>query len=118
MYKTTINAFLLSILSFGALNAQENDAFEYKPRPKEFENFEFRNDSVFAKRAVVEDYNGRVFESKLPYPMIFIHGLNSSSDTWNASLNYFDSQYGYTYGGRFDFCLNADGNNATTNKNF
>ncbi|MCG2612143.1 alpha/beta fold hydrolase [Flavobacterium sp. SM15] len=118
MYKTTINAFIISLLCLNAVNAQDNSKFEYKSRPKEFENFEFRNDSIFPKRAVLQNVASKTFVSKLPYPMIFIHGLNSNSDTWNTSLNYFDSQYGYTYGGRFDFCLNADGNNATTNKNF
>lgn len=118
MYKTTINAFILSLICLNAVNAQDNSKFEYKPRPKEYENFEFRNDSIFPKRTVLQNSESKTFVSKLPYPLIFIHGLNSNSDTWNTSLNYFDSQYGYTYGGRFDFCLNADGNNATTNKNF
>lgn len=55
---------------------------------------------------------------QLPYPIVFIHGLNSSSETWNTTTNYLDSQYNFIFGGRFDFCLNADNNNATTNTNF
>lgn len=55
---------------------------------------------------------------KLPYPILFIHGLWSGSDTWDASTNFMDSQYGLTFGGRIDFCLNFDGNNNTTNVNF
>lgn len=46
---------------------------------------------------------------KLPYPIIFIHGLNSNSSTWDDTTNFMDTNYSFTYGGRFDFCLNYDG---------
>lgn len=117
MKKTTISATLLFLFSCFA-NAQD---FQWKPRPQEFENMYTRNDSVFFLKQIPykpESREAAVFESKLPYPIIFVHGLNSSSDTWNTTTNYFDSQYTYTYGGRFDFCLNADGNNSSANKNF
>lgn len=55
---------------------------------------------------------------KLPYPVIFVHGLNSGSNTWDIFTNWMDAQYGVTYGGRIDFCLNYDGNNYLTNKNY
>ncbi|MBL0267130.1 MAG: T9SS type A sorting domain-containing protein [Chitinophagaceae bacterium] len=54
-------------------------------------------------------------EQNIPYPIIFIHGLNGSDETWINmidSLNYF---YGLSYGGRLDFCLNQDGDNFTSN---
>jgi len=52
---------------------------------------------------------------KLPYPIIFIHGLNSSSDVWiDLGTNLISS--GLSFGGRIDFCLNDDGNNYTSNK--
>lgn len=54
----------------------------------------------------------------LPYPIIFIHGLESYSSTWNAYTNYMDAQYGTTYGGRIDICLNYDGTEYSANKNF
>ena len=112
MFKTTYYS-LLAILFFNFSLAQEN---EFKPRPAEFEFQEIRNDSIFSLKSI--DFNNKlVYESKNPYPIIFIHGLNSSSETWNATAAYFDSQYGYTFGGRFDFCLNADGNNGTANLN-
>ena len=117
MNKTTLIssfAFLL-ISSFGF---SQNESFEYKNRPSEFENFEYRNDSIFPLKSVLTTNKILAFESKLPYPTIFVHGLNSSSETWNTSSDYYDSQYGFTFGGRFDFCLNADGNNTATNKNF
>ncbi len=54
----------------------------------------------------------------IPYPVIFIHGLDSYSSTWDSLTDTFDNYYGFTYGGRFDFSLNADGNNYTTNMDF
>lgn len=118
MYKITINAFILSLIFFNSVNAQDTKS-EFKPRPKDFELIGQIGDSIFTlKTPITENLTNRVFESKLAYPIIFVHGLNSSSETWNVSTNYLDSQYSYTYGGRFDFCLNADGNNTTTNKNF
>jgi pimeloyl-ACP methyl ester carboxylesterase len=55
---------------------------------------------------------------KLPYPIIFVHGLNSNSDTWNVTTDFMDTQYNLTYGRRIDFCLNFDGSYYTTNLNF
>jgi uncharacterized alpha/beta hydrolase family protein len=118
MYKITTYAIILPLFCFSAVNAQETNKFEYKPRPKEFELYQFSGDSLIMLKTPIENLSGKIFESKLPYPIILIHGLNSNSETWNATTNYFDSQYAFTYGGRFDFCLNADGNNTTTNKNF
>lgn len=54
----------------------------------------------------------------LPYPILFIHGLNSSAATWDVFTNYLDSVYGLNFGGRIDVCLNADGDNSTANLNF
>lgn len=59
--------------------------------------------------------NVQEFSMKLPYPIIFIHGLASSSSTWDAFTNYLDSQFGFTYGRRLDFCLNYDGDNTSAN---
>ena len=117
MKKITQFAFLSFIL-VSTFGFSQNNSFEFKSRPTEFENFEYRNDSIFNLKSISNSRNTSIFESKLPYPILFIHGLNSSSETWNTSTDYFDSQYSFTYGGRFDFCLNADGNNTTTNKNF
>lgn len=112
MKKTTLLG-LISILTISIGYAQN---ITYKPRPTEFEFQEIRNDSIIPLKTV-NSANKQTFESKLPYPILFIHGLNSSSETWNTTTAYFTSQYGYTFGGRFDFCLNADGNNGTANLN-
>jgi len=119
MNKITFLALLFSVFSVAVTFAQE-EKFEYKPRPKEFEYIYQKGDSLIPlKMPVIADEESRlIFQSKLPYPIIFIHGLNSDSNTWNTTTNYFDTQYGFTYGGRFDFCLNADGNNSVANKNF
>lgn len=113
---TLIASFALLFIS--SIGFSQNQRIEFKPRPAEFEYFEYRNDSIFPLKTPIDNSASRVFESKLPYPIIFIHGLNSSSETWNDATDYYDTQYSFTYGGRFDFCLNADNNNATTNKNF
>lgn len=109
------NTFLTIITLFSiSIVCSQNIVF--KPRPAEFEFQEIRNDSIFYLKSV-DVTNKLIFESKLPYPIIFIHGLNSSSSTWDTSTAYFNSQYGMTFGGRFDFCLNADGNHGTANLN-
>lgn len=42
-----------------------------------------------------------------PYPIIFIHGLVGSADTWTDFYNYALAQ-GWSYGGHIRFNLNAD----------
>ena len=115
MNKTTFAAFLLTFFMFFNVFGQ-NDELQFKPRPASYEFYQNFGDTLIVSLRTPNVENS--FESKLPYPMIFIHGLNSSSETWNDSFNYYNSQYGWQFGGRFDFCLNADGNNATTNLNF
>ena len=117
MNKITLVASF-AFLFISSIGFSQNQRIEFKPRPAEFEYFEYRNDSIFPLKTPIDNSASRVFESKLPYPIIFIHGLNSSSETWNDATDYYDTQYSFTYGGRFDFCLNADNNNATRNKNF
>ena len=52
MNKTTLISsiafFLITFFSFS-----QNEQFEYKSRPSEFENFEYRNDSIFPLKSVV-----------------------------------------------------------------
>lgn len=60
--------------------------------------------------------NSLTINQKLPYPIIFIHGLNSNSSVW-IELGTQLINKGLSYGGRIDFCLNDDNNNSTSNKN-
>lgn len=46
---------------------------------------------------------------KIPYPIIFIHGLVGDGDTWNPLTDRLDEIYGYSFGGQMNFCLNQDG---------
>ena len=54
---------------------------------------------------VIEGTNN---EKKIPYPILFVHGWNSNSNTWNSLTNKIDVELGWVFGGRFDFCLNQD----------
>tara|TARA_B110001452_G_scaffold230435_1_gene206781 strand:- start:722 stop:2470 length:1749 start_codon:yes stop_codon:yes gene_type:complete len=56
--------------------------------------------------------------SELPYPIIFIHGLNSNSETWDNTTNWMDINLNFNYGGRVDYCLNYDNDNSVANTNF
>jgi triacylglycerol esterase/lipase EstA (alpha/beta hydrolase family) len=56
-----------------------------------------------------------IVAQKLPYPIIFIHGLNSDDQTWNNMKNSLVNNYNLIYGGRINFCLNQDGINSTAN---
>jgi len=53
---------------------------------------------------------------KLPYPIIFIHGLNSNDTTWNDMKNLLVN-YNLTNGGYIHVSLNFDNNLSTANKN-
>lgn len=58
--------------------------------------------------------SGNISSSQtLPYPIIFVHGLNSNSETWDPLLVAFQNYYGWSYGGDMHFCLNQDGNTST-----
>lgn len=46
----------------------------------------------------------------LPYPIIFVHGVNSNNDTWNVLIDSLQKHYGWGYGGNMNFSLNYDGN--------
>jgi pimeloyl-ACP methyl ester carboxylesterase len=52
---------------------------------------------------------------KIPYPVIFIHGLCSSDATWANTINVWMADWGLSNGGRLDFCLNSDQNINTAN---
>ena len=47
-----------------------------------------------------------VGQQNLPYPIIFIHGLNSDNKTWDNLLIDFQKFYGWSFGGNLNYCLN------------
>ncbi len=104
---------LLSIIFLGALyqsNAQ-NVLLEMKPRPADYEYLS-APDSLGVRHELkmpsLASKNSLTTQTKLPYPIIFIHGLNSSSTTWNNFTDFMDINYLFNYGGRFDISLNDD----------
>ncbi len=98
------NILLLLIFNFSLLSYSQNIAI--KPRLNSTEN---ERQSQFPN--IVQNNSNQT----LPYPIIFIHGLNSISDVWyDLGLQMINS--GLSVGGRIDICLNDDGNNIVTNK--
>ena len=63
---------------------------------------------MFCQRSIAQ-------ELQTPYPIIFVHGLTSDNRTWDELISFMKNQYGLSYGGRMDFCLNQDANNLTSN---
>lgn len=59
----------------------------------------------------------KVIAQKLPYPVIFIHGLNSNDKTWNAMKNALINNYSLVNGGNLNVSLNYDNNLASSNMN-
>jgi triacylglycerol esterase/lipase EstA (alpha/beta hydrolase family) len=88
------------------------------PRPQKYQTVSDTSYQGKSKTLKSTQNKNATTVSKLPYPILFIHGLNSNSDTWNTFTDFLDIQYGFTYGGRFDFCLNYNSNNSTSNLNF
>lgn len=88
-------------------------------RPADFEYLSAPDSSgVRHQLRMPEEKLNKKTKAQLPYPIIFIHGLNSNSATWDTTTNYMDAQYGFTFGGRLDFCLNYDGDLTKANMNF
>jgi len=52
--------------------------------------------------------NTTIGSQKFTYPILFVHGWTSDSRTWNEFTDEADLFYGWTYGGRLDYCLNPD----------
>ena len=117
---------IILLLIFPLLNtllfAQQNNRPIPKQRPADYEYLSAPDSTgkrTLLKTAVSHsEKNVQSNNIKLPYPIIFIHGLNSNADTWAATANFMISQYGLAVGGRFDYCLNYDGNNTIANTNF
>lgn len=114
---------LLAILLIGAVlqsNAQ-NVLPAMKPRPADYENLSAPDSSGVRhslKIPKITNKNNLSGSIKIPYPIIFIHGLDSDSSTWDETTNFMDQYFNFTFGGRLDFNLNDDNSNYTSNKLF
>lgn len=58
--------------------------------------------------------NTTLNSQKYTYPIIFVHGWTGDSRTWDDFSQKADSIYGWSYGGRLDYCLNPDGTQSTS----
>ncbi len=52
--------------------------------------------------------------TKLPYPILFIHGLESGAGTWFEVLTNLINEQNLIYGGNLKYCLNPDGDFSTS----
>ena len=87
---------LLTLMLFGILmisNAQEKK-YQSKSRPLDFEYLS-APDSLGIRHQLktpnTNNKNSLIGNIKIPYPIIFIHGLNSNSSTWDNTTNFMDS---------------------------
>ena len=64
--------------------------------------------NIFWTKQRVKVTNNVLYDIRLPYPILFVHGLAGNSNTWNDFTNKADSVFGWIYGGRLDYCLNYD----------
>jgi pimeloyl-ACP methyl ester carboxylesterase len=70
-----------------------------------------KNTFLIGNYSITNNYLGT---RKLPYPMIFIHGLAGDYLTWDALAGDLLGSYGLSKGGNMNFCLNFDGSNTTS----
>jgi pimeloyl-ACP methyl ester carboxylesterase len=70
------------------------------------------NDFSFSQLISISSFNG---QQNLPYPIIFVHGLNSEYKIWDSLVTKIQNFYGWSKGGNMNFCLNQDNNTATSN---
>lgn len=109
--------FLFGMLYQVKTNAQ--DIMQYvKPRPIDSEYLSISDSLVIRQQLNKQKLSNKKTLTglvELPYPIIFIHGLNSNSSVW-VDLGTQLINNGLNYGGEINFCLNYDENNYTSNK--
>ena len=71
------------------------------------------NNGFYLQSSQLTITNTLVFTRHIPYPIIFIHGLTSNDQTWDSLTSQLD-HFGWSFGGRMDYCLNYDGNLSTS----
>ena len=98
---------LLLLLSCFVSFSSSLNAQKLLPKPSQFKSRDLpREHKNISKNSNTQN---------IPYPIIFIHGLNSNSSTWDE-FKLELMQNGLNFGGYIDFCLNNDDNNYSTNK--
>lgn len=112
-----ILSFMLNPMLYGqipiTIPVERQADFEYLSAP------DSTGKRTILKTNATANNKGQANAIKLPYPILFIHGLNSNAEAWTIfPYSFLTPQYGLTNGGRFDYCLNFDGNYTVTNTNF
>ena len=74
------------------------------------------NNTTYLNHTIKIPASGLASEN-LPYPIIFVHGLNSSDETWFQYIDSIQKSYGLSWGGSLNFCLNQDGDSTKSNIN-
>ena len=82
MKNITFLKIIAFFVIFTNIYSQQNSQ-NYKPRSAEFEFYQNIGDTIIVnlRQPQLTTQLNSTFQSKLPYPIIFIHGLNSSSET-------------------------------------
>ena len=117
MKKLILILLCLPMIGFGQKNVideiLDEEEMQLIKRPKDYEYLS-APDSNGVRRNLKMPSTTKSIQN-LPYPIIFIHGLNGASDSWNITTDWMDLHYNLNYAGRFDFCLNYDDNHSTAN---
>lgn len=122
--KTKLLLSVLFLSAFYQSNSQ-NVLPTMKPRPVDYEYLSAPDSLGVRHQILMPNVMNKTTNAipKLPYPIIFIHGLDSGAHVWGNLGDTNDmtdvlTSYGLSFGGRFDFNLNDDNNNLTSNKIF
>lgn len=120
--------FISVFFIFNFVVISQNSEIMFKPRPADYEylsapdSLGVRHQLLMPKLST-NNKKATAIATKLPYPIIFIHGLDSDASVWGSEgdtndMHYVLTSFGLTFGGRFDFNLNDDNDNLTSNKIF
>src|SRR6188472_3798174 len=97
-----VKAFLLTVFFIviytTTLFAQNNIGVTPIPRNPDYEYLSAPDSLGNRNPLLMPSNNGqRGGNQSLPYPVIFIHGLNSNSNTWLTTASHLANQYGLSY---------------------
>lgn len=114
MMRVITNFLLILVVSVNHLCAQKStvvDAYSKEENVKDQMDFVSTTaENTVNKLLPTENQH-------LPYPVIFIHGLNSDFSVWHDQRDaLINGLAGLSFGGYYNYCLNYDGNNSTANK--
>lgn len=66
--------------------------------------------NYFYYPTLIQIFNDTSAVMHIPYPVLLVHGLSSSDQTWTDFIDDVKNILGWSFGGVLDFCLNQDGN--------